>query len=68
MPSVGVGQQHGVWEMLAQHVGIADWNHIVEDAVDDQARLRDLAEPVETLATPLFPSSKGRDLSNLIVK
>src|ERR1700677_1450018 len=25
MPSVGVGQQHGVWQMLAQHVGIADW-------------------------------------------
>src|ERR1700733_2516125 len=64
MPGVGVGQQHGVWEMLAQHVGIADWNHIVEDAVDDQARLRDLAEPGETLATVLFPSSKGRDLSD----
>ena len=62
MPSVGVGQQHGVWEMLAQHVGIADWNHIVEDAVNDQTRLRDLAELGETLATVLFPSSKGRDL------
>src|SRR5271155_40480 len=64
MPSVGVGQQHGVWEMLAQHVGIADWNHIVEDAVDDQARLHDLAELGETLATVLFPSSKGHDLSD----
>src|ERR1700678_1917170 len=64
MPSVGVGQQHGVWEMLAQHVGIADWNHIVEDAVDDQARLRDLAELGETLATVLFPSSKRLDLSD----
>src|ERR1700723_2248590 len=64
MPGVGVSQQHGVWQMLAQHVGIADWNHIVEDAVDDQARLRDLAEPGETLATVLFPSSKGRDLSD----
>src|ERR1700722_3282962 len=63
MPSVGVGQQHGVWEMLAQHVGIADWNHIVEDAVDDQARLRDLAEPGKTLATILFPSTKGPNLS-----
>src|ERR1700682_6591279 len=64
MPGVGVGQQRVVWNMLAQHVGIADWNHIVEDAVDDQARLRDLAEPGETLATVLFPSSKGRDLSD----
>src|ERR1700683_1038916 len=64
MPSVGVGQQHGVREMLAQHVGIADWNHIVEDAVDDQARLHDLAEPGETLSTVLFPSTKGLDLSD----
>src|SRR5271156_1610978 len=64
MPSVGVGQQHGIWEMLAQHVGIADWNHIVEDAIDDQAWLRDLAELGETLASVLFPSSEGRDLSD----
>src|ERR1700680_3542114 len=64
MPGVGVGQQYGVGEMLAQHVGIADWNHIVEDAVNDQARLRDLAELGETLATVLFPSSDGRDLSD----
>src|SRR5579859_1484731 len=67
MPGVGVGQQDGIGEMFAQHVGIADWNHIVEDAVDDQARLRDLAEPGETLATVLFPSSKGRDLSNCYI-
>ena len=64
MPSVGVGQQHGVWEMLAQHVGIANWNHIVEDAVNDQARLRDFAELGEALATVLFPGAKGRDLSD----
>ena len=63
MPSVGVGQQHGVGEMLAQHVGITDWNHIVEGAVDDQARLRDFAELGETLATVIFPGAKGRDLS-----
>ena len=59
MPSVGVGQQHGVWEMLAQHVGIADRNHIVEDAIDDQARLHDFAELGKALATGLFPSSKN---------
>src|SRR5271170_8387682 len=64
MPSVGVGQQHGVGEMLAQHIGIADWNHIVEDAVDDQARLRNFAELGEALATVLFPGAKGRDLSD----
>src|ERR1700678_2252669 len=67
MPSVGVRQQHGVWEVLAQHVGIADWNHIVEDAVDDQARLRDLGELGETLATVLFPSAKGCTLSECAV-
>src|SRR5882724_2684157 len=64
MPGVGVGQQHGVWEMLAQHIGIADWNHIVEDAVNDQARLRDFGELGEALATVLFPGAKGRDLSD----
>ncbi len=61
MPGVGVGQQHSVGEMLAQHVGIADWNHIVEDAVNDQARLRDFAELGEALATVLFPSAEGRN-------
>src|SRR3984885_15006468 len=50
--------------MLAQHVGITDWNHIVEDAVDDQARLCDLAELGEALATVLLPGAKGRDLSD----
>jgi hypothetical protein len=64
MPGVGVGQQHGVGDMLAQHVGIADWDHIVENAVNDQARLRDFAELGEALATVLFPGAKGRDLSD----
>src|ERR1700722_3017739 len=50
--------------MLAQHVGITDWNHIVEDAVNYQARLRDFGEFGETLATVLFPGAKGRDLSD----
>ena len=54
MASVGVGQQHGVWEMLAQHVGIADWNHIIEDAVDYQARLGDLASLAKR--SPLYCS------------
>ena len=59
MPGVGVGQQHGVGEMLAQHVGITDWNHIVEDAVNDQARLRDFAELGETLATVFSQARKA---------
>src|SRR5580658_8111408 len=67
MPGVGVGQQHSVGEMLAQHVGIADWNHIVEDAVNDQARLRDFAELGEALATVLFPSAEGRNLSDCAI-
>jgi hypothetical protein len=64
VPGVGVRQQHGVGKMLAQHVGITNWNHIVEDTVNDQARLRDFAELGETLATVLFPGAKGRDLSD----
>src|SRR5580704_13478086 len=50
--------------MLAQHVGVADRNHIVKDPVYDQAGLMYLAELGETLATVLFPSAKGRDLSD----
>ena len=67
MPSVGVGQQHGVWEMLAQHVGIADGNHIVEDAVGDQAWLAYFGEISKALAAEMFPSSKGRDLSDCYI-
>src|SRR5580658_7480125 len=62
MTSVGVSQEHGVRQMLAQHVGIADWNHVVEDTVYDQTRLSNLAELAEALAADLFPDPKGRDL------
>jgi hypothetical protein len=41
--------------MLAQHVRIANWNHVVEDAVDDKAWLSYFAERGEALATELFP-------------
>ena len=61
---VGVGQQDGVREMLAQHIGIADRNHIVEDAIDDQARLHDFAEVGKALASVCLPGTKDRDLSD----
>jgi hypothetical protein len=61
---IGVGQQDGVGEMFAQHVGIADRNHIVEDAIDDQTWLHDFAELGKTLASVCLPATKGRDLSD----
>ncbi len=64
MPGIGVGQQHGVGEMFAQHVGIANRNHIVEDAIDDQARLHDFAELGKALTSVCLPGTKGRDLSD----
>src|SRR5208283_3858160 len=64
MPGIGIGQQHGVWEMLAQHVGIADRNHIVEDAIYDQTWLHDFAELGKALASVCFPGTKGLDLSD----
>ena len=61
---IGVGQQDGVGEMFAQHVRIADRNHIVEDAIDDQTGLHDFAELGKALARVCFPGTKGRDLSD----
>ena len=58
MPSVGVGQQHGIGEMLAQHVGIADRNHIVEDAIDDQTGLHDFAELGEAFASCIVSQAR----------
>jgi hypothetical protein len=60
VPGVGVGQEHGVRKIFAQHVGIADWNHIVEDTIDDEAWLSDFAELGKALAAEMFPCPEGR--------
>jgi hypothetical protein len=39
MAGIGIGYQHGVGQVLAQHVGISDWNHVVENPVRHKARL-----------------------------
>src|SRR5271154_108854 len=64
MPGVGVGQQHGVRQVLAQHVRIPDRNHIVEDPVHDETRLSYFAELAEALAVEMLPGTKRRDLSH----
>ena len=64
MPGVGIGQQHGVREMLAQHVRIANWNHVVEDPVDDEAWLIYFAERGEAFTREMFPGTKRLDLSH----
>jgi len=64
MPSIGVGQQHSVRQVLAQHVGIPNRNHVVEHPVHDETRLRYFAELSETLTIKMFPGAKGSDLSH----
>src|SRR5271167_4371909 len=54
--------------MLAQHVGVADRNHIVEDSVYDQAGLVYLAELGEAFSAECFPGAKGRNLCHCYVR
>jgi hypothetical protein len=67
MTGVRIGQQHGVRQMLAQHVGISNGNHIVEDPIHDQAWLIYPLELAEALAAKMLPSPKSRDLGTLTV-
>src|SRR5436309_14496213 len=46
---VRIGQEHGARQMLRDRVSILDRDHLIEDAVHDQARLRDSAELREAL-------------------
>jgi hypothetical protein len=62
VPRVGVGQQHGVRQALAEHVGVSNWNHVVEHSIHDQAWLSYFVELAKALAIRLLPSAKSRDL------
>src|SRR5262245_62110405 len=62
MPSVGIGQQHGIRQMLGQKIGVPHWNHVVEYTVHYQARLRDLAQLGEALTLDPLPCAKRGDL------
>jgi hypothetical protein len=63
MPGVGVGEQHRVRQMLAQHIGILDGDHDVENAAYHEAWLSNFAELGESLAGEGFPGAKGGQLS-----
>src|SRR5688572_29047585 len=63
MASVGIGHQHRSRQVFAQHIGISDRNHVVEDAVHHETRLPDAAELPETFAIDAFPRAKRRQLS-----
>ena len=60
---IGVGYQHGIGQMLAQHVGISDRNHVVENSVRHKAWLSYFAKFGKTLAAESLPGAKGRNLS-----
>ena len=63
MPGVRIGQEHGSRQMLRQRVGILDRDHLIEDAVHDETRLRDSAELREALpAIAALPRTKRREL------
>src|SRR5579862_7021437 len=63
MTRVGIGQQHGVRQVLAQHVGVSDRNHIVEDTVHDEAWLTYFGELCKSFAAKMFPGAESCDLS-----
>src|SRR5918998_1101402 len=65
MASVGIGQQHRSRQVFAQHIGISDRNHVVEDPVHHETRLPDLAELPEPFPTDAFPRAKRRRLTRL---
>jgi len=68
VPGVWIRKQHGSRQMLRQRVGILDRDHLIEDAVHDETRLRDSAELREALpAVAALPRTergelRGRDV------
>src|SRR5437762_13811909 len=63
VPGVWIRKQHGSRQMLRQRVGILDRDHLIEDAVHDETRLRDSAELREALpAIAALPRTKRREL------
>ena len=62
VPGVGIGKQHGVRQVLAQQIGIFDWDQDVEHAARHEAWLANFAELSEALAREGFPRAKGGDL------
>ena len=59
MTRVGIGQKHGVRQVLAQHVGISDRNHVVENSIYDEAWLAYLGEVNKAITGVLFPGPKA---------
>src|SRR5262245_53158481 len=64
MTCVGVCQQHGFRQVLAQHVGVSHRDHLVQDPVHDETGLTYFAELPEALAIDMLPGAKCRDLSS----
>src|SRR5438067_11139432 len=39
MSGVGIGQEHRIWKVLREPIGVGDRNHLVMDTVHDESRL-----------------------------
>jgi len=63
MRGVGKGEQHRVRKVLAQKIGISNWDQHVEHSAHHEAWLANSPELRETLPGKGFPSTKGGDLS-----
>ena len=63
VPRVGVREQDGVRQVLAQSVGVGNGNHLVVDTVHDERGMPDGPEFGESLALEPFPLAECRYLS-----
>jgi hypothetical protein len=62
VPSIGVREQDGVRQVLAQSVGVGHGNHLVVDTVHDERWMTDGPQVSESLAFERFPLTECRDL------
>src|SRR5206468_6012288 len=60
VPRVGVRQQDGVRQVLAQSVGVGNRNHLVVDTVHDERGMPDGPQFSESLAVKLLPLAECR--------
>ena len=52
---IWVGDEHAVWQMLAQPIRIGNGDHLVTGAVHDEGRLADIPQICKSLAGIFLP-------------
>src|SRR4030095_150351 len=63
VPGIRICQNHRVWQVLTEPVGVGDGDHLIMDAVHDQDWLTNAPEAAEALSRELLPFTKSCDLS-----